>query len=237
VEQKIPKALLERIRKIKAKRARTVLDHIVSHGFITTEELKMKYGYDHPPRAARDVRELGISLETFRVEAKNGRMIAGYRFDLKTALDIGKTGRRQFPKELKKALLEKFGARCTICGGSFNSTFLQVDHRVPFEVAGETEAEDPDAFMLVCASCNRTKSWSCEHCENWSQLKEAAVCKSCYWANPTAYSHVAMAEVRRADVTWLREEAQLFDRFRDLCKKSGQSIQDGIKKAVERSLK
>ena len=48
-----------------AKRPRTVIGHILQHGFITSEELHSIYGYDHPPRAARDVREYGIPLETF----------------------------------------------------------------------------------------------------------------------------------------------------------------------------
>ena len=39
--------------------------YILKHGHITTEELEETYGYDHPPRAARDVREQGIPLETF----------------------------------------------------------------------------------------------------------------------------------------------------------------------------
>jgi len=50
------------------KRARIVIEHILKNGFITTEQLEKQYGYNHPPRAARDVREAGISLETFRVK-------------------------------------------------------------------------------------------------------------------------------------------------------------------------
>lgn len=55
-----------------------VIDHIIAHGFITTEDLQ-KYGYNHPPRAARDVREAGIPLETFFVESSDGQRIAAYR--------------------------------------------------------------------------------------------------------------------------------------------------------------
>ncbi len=139
----IPKKLLERIKEVSAKRPRTVLEHVVKHGHITTEELKENYRYNHPPRAARDVREHGIALETYKVEDSTGRVIAGYRLDLKTAPSRG-----------------------TLCGGKFDPTFLQVDHKVPYEVAGESEAENADAFMLVCGSCNRTKSWAGEHCEN-----------------------------------------------------------------------
>ena len=162
----IPKKLLERIKEVSAKRPRTVLEHVVKHGHITTEEVKEKYRYNHSPRAARDVREHGIALETYKVEDSTGRVIAGYRLDLKTAPSRGKAGRRAIPKEIKTALLQKHGPRCALCGGKFDPTFLQVDHKVPYEAAGESEAENADAFMLVCGSCNRTKSWAGEHCEN-----------------------------------------------------------------------
>ncbi len=64
------------LKQIANKRARIVIEHILSHGFITTEELEKTYGYNHPPRAARDVRESGIPLETFRVKDTDGRTIA-----------------------------------------------------------------------------------------------------------------------------------------------------------------
>jgi hypothetical protein len=198
--------------------------------------LKEKYGYNHPPRAARDVREHGIALETYKVEDSTGRVIAGYRLDLKTAPSRGKAGRKAIPKEIRTALLQKHGPGCALCGGKFDTTFLQVDHKVPYEVAGESEAENADAFMLVCGSCNRTKSWACQHCENWNEKKEVAICKSCYWASPEEYEHVAMVAARRADVVWLAKDVKSFDKFRDACKKSGETIQDGIKKAVSRSL-
>ncbi len=50
---------------VTALRPRRVLDHILKHGHITTAELTSEYGYNHPPRAARDVREHGIPLVTF----------------------------------------------------------------------------------------------------------------------------------------------------------------------------
>jgi hypothetical protein len=76
VSKKLPEWFLERLESITAKRAKTVIDHILKHGHITTEQLKDLYGYDHPPRAARDVREQGIPLETFRVSGSQGRSIA-----------------------------------------------------------------------------------------------------------------------------------------------------------------
>ena len=53
----LPKEFLDRLKAVTAKRAKTVIDHILKHGYITTEQLSDEYGYDHPPRAARDVRE------------------------------------------------------------------------------------------------------------------------------------------------------------------------------------
>ena len=58
--KKLPKSFLSKLNSIEAKRPKTVIQHILKHGYITTEELETLYGYQHPPRAARDVRELGI---------------------------------------------------------------------------------------------------------------------------------------------------------------------------------
>lgn len=54
-----PPEFLKLLESVDAKRPRTVIDHILEHGEITTEELKTIYGYNHPPRAIRDVREIG----------------------------------------------------------------------------------------------------------------------------------------------------------------------------------
>jgi len=57
-----PKEFLDLINGVEAKRPRTVIQHILKHGHITSQELKDLYGYNHPPRAVRDVREHGIPL-------------------------------------------------------------------------------------------------------------------------------------------------------------------------------
>jgi len=76
----LPKEFLERLQAITAKRARAVIDHIIGHGHVTTEELATQHGYGHPPRGARDVRELGIPLDTFFLKDSKGRRMAAYRF-------------------------------------------------------------------------------------------------------------------------------------------------------------
>ena len=75
-----PKEFIELLQSVKGKRPKTVIDHILKYGQITTEELKDTYGYNHPPRAVRDVRERGIPLKTFRTTGSDGRKIAAYKF-------------------------------------------------------------------------------------------------------------------------------------------------------------
>ena len=55
--EKYPDDFIKLLHSVKAKRPKTVIDHILEHGQITTEELKDIYGYNHPLRAIRDVRE------------------------------------------------------------------------------------------------------------------------------------------------------------------------------------
>ena len=87
---KLPREFVKRCKQVVAKRPKTVIDHILKHGSVTTEELKDKYGYNHPPRAVRDVKEYGIPIEMFRVEGGDGRKIAAYRFGDPTKLRFGK---------------------------------------------------------------------------------------------------------------------------------------------------
>ncbi|WP_226587739.1 DNA adenine methylase [Microseira wollei] len=129
-----------------------LLKLIVQYGFITTEELKQRYGYNHPPRAARDVREHGIPLETFRVTGTDGRRIAAYKFaDISKARFTRLSGRTGLSKQLKNELIRRFGCKCFIYLEEVDERELQIDHRVPFEVDGEPELE-PEHFMLLCGS-------------------------------------------------------------------------------------
>ena len=85
---------LEKLKSVTAKRPRTVIEHILQHGFITTEDLKEKYGYNHPPRAVRDVREQDIPIEMFRVEGSDGRKKKAYKNGEYIKKNIKKKSRR-----------------------------------------------------------------------------------------------------------------------------------------------
>ena len=232
-----PAEFLQRLRSITNKRAKVVIEHILEHGFVTTEELKSRYGYNHPPRAARDVREQGIPLETFSVKNAEGRTIAAYRFaDPSRWRQRG--GRRRLPKKLKQTLLEQGGSRCSICLTLFDPSVLQVDHRVPYELADDPEepAKHPEEYMLLCGSCNRAKSWSCEHCLNWIELKDPSHCRSCYWGSPENYKHIALRAMRRLDIVWTEQEVEEYERIRERVQASQVPMPDYVKAVLRKHL-
>ena len=237
-KQTLPKAFVARVKSVKAKRAKTVIDHILKHGYITTEELSQKYGYDHPPRAARDVREQGIPLETFRVAGSHGRRIGAYRFGDPAKIRDGRLGgRRAWPKNLKQQLIELHSSRCAICATDYEGRYLQIDHCVPYEVGGEPQGNlDLSNYMLVCGSCNRAKSWSCEHCRNWKEGHSLKVCQTCYWAQPENYAHIALRLVRRLDITWTGSEVPEFDRLVALSKHARKKLPDFVKDVLRDKL-
>jgi len=236
-KQQYPKEFLALCHSVTAKRPRTVITHILAHGQITTEELKNLYGYDHPPRAARDVKEHGIPIERVMVIGSHGRKIAAYRFgdpkNLKVRRFDGRTG---LSKQIKDALIAKYGCRCFIYLEKMPEAALQIDHRVPFEVAGESKTMSPEEFMLLCGSANRAKSWSCEHCENWKHLKDREVCLSCYWAYPENHSHVAMKQLRRVDLLWQGTETKQYERLKTEAAEAGLAIPDFVKDVLHKAL-
>lgn len=210
-----PKYFLELLASVTAKRPKTVIQHILQHGFITTEELKNVYGYNHPPRAARDVREYGIPLETFWVTGTDGRKIAAYKFGNveHRQTNLSKSlGRTVLSKSLKRALIENYGARCFVYAESMPEDILQVDHRIPYEVGGEQDTQDIEKFMLLSPSANRAKSWTCEHCVNRRE-KDAAVCARCFWAYPEDYDHIAGRQEKIISVVFTGNEIEDYNKL------------------------
>lgn len=239
-ESVIDPELLMLCRSVEAKRARTVIDHILLHGFITTEELNELYGYDHPPRAVRDVRENGIPLITHNVVSpKTGRRMGAYTFDDIKKIKNGRIGgRTAFSKKFRQDLIELYGAKDAITNTVMDERYLQIDHRIPYEIAGDS-AESTNVmlsdFMLLDASSNRAKSWSCEHCENFLSIHNPTICKSCFWAYPENYSHIALKENRRFDLVWSGEnEVQEFAALEIEAANRGITIADLIKEKLRR---
>ena len=224
---------LELLASVKAKRPRRVIHHILAHGYITSEELKNIYGYNHPPRAIRDVREYGIPIVTYRVTGTDGKSIAAYKFGdpAEVKKQIAKSaGRTVLSKALKQALIQKYGAKCFIYLENMDEAVLQVDHRIPYEIGGD-EDNDINAYMLLSPSANRAKSWTCEHCRNW-EIKDRNFCVQCFCAYPENYEHVAGRYEKNITLVFTGDEIADYEKLIDLSVEN--TPQNFIKKILHR---
>lgn len=169
------------------------------------------FGYKHSPRAVGDLRDSGVNvvkvMERY-TDPDTGTDKRRARYSI-AGVTAGKVSRHPFSKKTTDAV--KASGHCEVCGAL---PPLQVDHRVPFEIAGETYPHVVAELMPLCPSCNRTKSWECEHCPNRS-VKNTSVCKSCMWASPERYQHVATRQVREIRATLNNaDDIRRFDELR-----------------------
>lgn len=175
-----------------------------------------------------------ISPETFRVNSADGRSIGAYMLADNVYIGVDRKGRRAFPKKFKKTLLARDGEQCAMCNGKFPGRILQIDHKVPYEVAGDSDDTlNPEEFMLLCNSCNRAKSWTCEHCDNWLNGKSPAICKTCIFGSPDKYEHIAMQQRRSLTLIWEELEVYYYDRLKEQAAEAGQSMSNYVKNMLK----
>ncbi|MDE2955880.1 MAG: hypothetical protein OXU68_02585 [Bacteroidota bacterium] len=139
-------------------------------------------------------------------------------------------GRKTLPKKLKQHLLTEQDSKCSICLFPYDPRYLQIDHCVPYEVAGDDKS---GSYMLVCGECNRAKSWACEHCANWINKRLLPICQSCYWASPEDYDHVAEEVIRRLDLAWSGDEVRDYDLAEAMSRAANQSLPDFVKAVIK----
>jgi len=163
---------------------------------------------------------------------------SAHRFGDPAKIRRGKLGgRKAWPKDFKNKLVKLYGMRCGVCFSEYEPRYLQIDHRVPYEVGGDPKGElDLADFMLVCSSCNRAKSWSCEHCKNWKKDRVINVCQTCYWASPQNYAHIALRLIRRLDVTWTGNEVPEYDQLVKLSKHARKKLPEFVKDVLRDAL-
>jgi hypothetical protein len=68
------------------------------------------------------------------------------------------------------------------------------------------------------------------------ELKEVSNCRSCYWALPESYSHVAMREIRRLDILWVGEEVTEYDQLKETAEKVGEETPAYVKNVLRNQL-
>ena len=232
----LPEDFREVLDAVTNKRARYVIDTILQKGFCSTEDLK-KAGYEHAPRAARDVREIGIPLETFKIKDSMGKQIAAYKFGdwekAKKTNQLAKTsGRTQLTEKLKNALIDKYGAKCNLYAEEYPARLLQPDHRIPYEIGGDPEnMMDLEHFMLLSPSANRDKSWACEHCINWNN-KSVDMCRVCYYAYPESYEHIAGKKEKKLNIIFDDNDMELYRNVVHQAELHGRSYGEQVKRML-----
>lgn len=219
----------------KNKRAIIVLKAMLMSGSITTDEL-LALGYNHPPRAVGDVKDAGIPIVKQNARSpKTGRRMAVYSFGDASMIQQGRIGGRSaLPKKFKKALIERYGSRDCITGAELDERVLQIDHRIPYRIAGDAGLNDQDveAYMLLDASSQRAKSWSCERCPNLTGARDPAACARCLWASPDDYEHIAMRMIRRVELVWLEDQVSDYERLRAEAIARGETVAHYLKRIL-----
>lgn len=229
----ISKEFYDKLMSVTSKRPKMVIEKIMKDGSCTTDEL-IAMGYNHAPRAKRDVIEQGVPIDKVMVTSEDtGRKMAKYMFgdweEYKAKNSLAKTnGRNNLADKLKQKLIEENGSKCALYGEDFPEALLQTDHRIPFEIGGDPDdMMDTSKFMLLSPSANRAKSWACEHCVNWAQ-KDVVMCRDCYYASPENYKHIAGQEERRLDVVFRTNDLEVYDMILEVAETNNISKQEAF---------
>lgn len=226
----------EFIARVKTGRAVAALEIMLDQGYVTTGDLSAR-GYEHPPRAIADVRDNGIPVVTEKAVSASGKRMALYRLGSAEDIRVGQAGRTNFSKKFRTALLNYYGNKDAITGAQHNPASLQIDHRVPYRISGDAGIGNVSAFMLLDGKSQRSKSWSCEHCDNFIQLRDPAICHSCFWAFPDDYQHVAMLDIRRVELIWQGEEVEQHERLVRIASDQGIGLSELLKALGKRESK
>lgn len=223
----------------KNKRAIAALKAILAKGSISTDELQA-LGYNHPPRAIGDIRDAGIPIITGSGQSKGGRRMAVYSLGDSAQIQEGRIGGRSaLPKAFKVSLIAKYGSMDCITGAKLDGGVLQIDHRIPYRIAGDAGLSDRDlnAYMLLDGSSQRAKSWACEHCPNMTGAREETVCKGCFWGFPENYQHIATQQIRRTDIVWQDEDVFVHDHLKAQAVSRGTTVADILKRLARQRAK
>ena len=177
-------------------------------------------------------------MDTFKIKDSSGKTIAAYKFgDWEAAKKSNQllkvSGRTQITEKLKNALIDRYGAKCHLYGEEYPARLLQPDHRVPYEIGGDPiDMLNTDYFMLLSPSANRDKSWACEHCLNWTE-KNIDMCKTCYYAYPEEYQHIAGVREKQLNLVFNSEDIDLFNEIVEEANLHNTSYQSVVKRMIK----
>jgi hypothetical protein len=165
--------------------------------------------------------------------------MAVYRFGTAEEIRLRKaSGRRGFSKAFKNKLLDHYNPEDRFSRARLDPNALTIDHRVPYEVAGDADNLDVADYMLIDAENQHKKRRACEKCPNTaSDALDPAICGTCYWAYPENYLHHATEELRRTEVAWQGEDVAVHDRLDALAKERGESVAELLRELGRQTAK
>ena len=117
-------------------------------------------------------------------------------------------------------------------GAKLTPQLLTVDHRVPCQIGGDAGLAERDvsAFMLLDKQSQRLKSWACERCPNFTDMKKPEVCLTCFWAFPEAYDHIATEDIRRTEIVWQGKDVPAHDGLQERAKSENMTVVEYLKR-------
>jgi hypothetical protein len=199
------------------KSARFVRNLLLRQGYTTTAQVRVQYD----PVAIFDLSRLGVPLKSERIR-ENGRGSKRYMLDPEAFSQ--KVERRDFLTPAgRKRLCSMYSNKCAICGYFSSYYILQVDHRVPFSLVGNSlmRSEGFASLQPLCPSCNSAKENACTDCV--ISTKDFECCRTCYWAYPNKYEHIATRIEQRLTLV-----AENLEGFKVLSELKSEALEKGL---------
>jgi hypothetical protein len=217
--------VMDFILKRRTPREKGVLAIYLRQGFITKQDCT-DAGFDVV--VTRDLTKHGLVFGD-----QGGRIYLD--FGLSNERLASSTGGFQtLPARKRDEFLRESHLTCALCRCQFEKKRLCGDHRVPHRVAGNrlTEQEGMLAYQVLCYTCNNRKQKACAACPNQQTKRDIEMCRSCFWAYPDTYTHVAGQPERRLEIVLQGLEADvLLTRLQESARANGRTLS---KEVIER---
>lgn len=173
------------------KRGQHLRDLLLEKERVSTYEIQQRYS--SATRVASDLLAIGLTLKKESEKSEDGKVRTLYSLD-PSGFVCAQEARQSIPGRIRVEVIGQ-ATGCRLCGTQVEKRVFQVDHRVPFCLVGNrlAQQEGVGAFQALCPSCNTAKSHACKRCPD---PKEES-CRTCYWAYPEDYRHIAGKTERR----------------------------------------
>jgi hypothetical protein len=205
-----------------SKRGNFVRDTMLTKGSVTRWDM-LGAGYD--PVAVCDLTSLGVTVSTKMISEK-GKSSMEYTLNPQAFIDRAESRMFMTPKE-RRRFFRSYGCKCLTCSLTLDPRSLQVDHRIPFILVGNSlvKLEGYSALKPACPSCNSTREDICRECiKKRGTNHEVLECRTCYWAYPENYTHIAGTHRSLILVASTRDDPSKLEQVREFALSIGLDV-------------